>query len=324
MIKTVTGNICREDVKNVLMHEHIQVVSNDLIKVFGNRWQDREAVCESAVNILSATRQKFGVNLLVDGTPLDLGRDVGLLREVSQRSGVYIAASTGFYYYPSMISEQRSAEELCTLVMREIEDGMEEMNISPGILKCAVDRSGITADTKKRLSAMGQAQAKSGLALYAHCMHVGDTARDLIEVLSENGADIHRVILGHASRRLDAKYLKSILSQGVYICIDQSNLGSEGDIVRLVYELCADGYERKLLFSHDRAIRNDFKVNCHSRELLSVKWSVDRFSFLFEVLTSEFCRIGCTDEQCNRFLRENALDLLDFSATKKQNDEKLM
>ncbi len=75
--------------------------------------------------------------------------------------------------------------------------------------------------------------------------------------------------------------------------------------------ICQSGYEKKLLFSHDRPIRNDFIANCRSEEELSVEKNMNRFSYLYELLIPELKRVGCTEEQCCLFLKENALDVLD-------------
>ncbi len=301
----------RNTLGNVLMHEHIQCVSNDLKHTFGGEWLNEATLCECAVNVLKEVKEKFEVGIFVDGTSWDLGRNVRLLREVSKRSEVHIVASTGLYFYPSMISWQRSADDLYALFMREIHDGMEGTDIRPGILKCAIDGEGMTEDTKKKLTAIGKVQAKTGLPVYVHCGHRDNMAFDAIDLLCQSGAEPKKLVLGHASRRLEAEYLKRVVSKGVYICIDQSWVGSERDVAKVVYALCKSGYEKQLLFSHDRAMRNDFEAWCCTPEALSVEPNIKRFLYLFVSLFNELKKIGCTEKQCNLFLRENALDVLD-------------
>ncbi len=311
MIRTVTGDISKKECGNVLMHEHIMCASNDLRHAFGNSWLDESKLCKRAVEILKVAKESFGLSLFVDGTSCDLGRNAGLLREVSIKSGVNIIASTGLYFFPSMITKERSANDIYKLLIQEIENGLDGTDIKPGILKCAIDGGGITDDTQKRLTAIGHVQYETGLPLYAHCAHRDNMAFELIKLLCENGVNTEKIVVGHASRRLNAEYLKSVLDKGVYLCIDQSFDGSEKSVAQVVYELCKSGYEGKLLFSHDRAIRNDFIANCRSNNELSIETNVKRFSYLYEKLIPELKNIGCTERQCELFLQENALKVLD-------------
>ncbi len=312
MIRTVRGDISRNTAGNVLPHEHVRCLSNDLHSTFREGWYSERELCTLAVNVLKRAREKFGLGIFVDATPCDLGRNAGLLREISERSGVHIVASTGLYFFPSMISRERSAEDIYKLLMQEIDGGLDGTDIKAGVLKCAIDEEGVTQDAKKRLSAIGRVQAETGLSLYAHCAHRNDTAFELIELLSQNGANPEKLIVGHASRRLDTEYLKKVLDKGVYISIDQSFEGSEKTVARVVHELCQGGYEERLLFSHDRAIRNDFVADCRSEHELSVETNIKRLSYLYELLIPELKNIGCTERQCELFLRENALRVLDM------------
>ena len=61
---------------------------------------------------------------MVDATPIDLGRDILLLKEVSQLSGVKIVASTGFYYLQSIEAFNNTAEELAEWLINECKSGI--------------------------------------------------------------------------------------------------------------------------------------------------------------------------------------------------------
>ena len=58
MIRTVTGEVSTSDVKNVLCHEHIQCVSNDMLHIFGNDWCDTYALSEYAGKVLKEINKK--------------------------------------------------------------------------------------------------------------------------------------------------------------------------------------------------------------------------------------------------------------------------
>ena len=171
MIQTVTGTLSKNFDGNVLMHEHIRCVSNDMLKAFGNKWLDGEALIERSLKIFTLLKEQYGVDLLVDGTPMDLGRDVRFLKELSLRSGIKIIASSGLYVYPSMVTLIKSEEDMAGWFLEEVERGIENTSIKPGILKCATDNFGITEENARRIGALGQVQAKRDcLCTYIACI----------------------------------------------------------------------------------------------------------------------------------------------------------
>ena len=97
MIQTVTGAISENFNKKVLIHEHVSCVSNDMLHAFGRKWLDESELIERSVKIIASMKERYGLGMIVDGTPLDLGRNAKILKEISERSGVKILASCGLY-----------------------------------------------------------------------------------------------------------------------------------------------------------------------------------------------------------------------------------
>ncbi len=312
IIRTVTGDINGSETGNVLMHEHIRCASYDMIKAFGKRWLDDERLEEYSVSILKELKKRFGVDIFVDGTPSDLRRDVDLFKRISQRSGVHIVASTGFYLFPSMISSQRTAEDLANWLLLECESGMDGTDITPGILKCAADGQEMSYDSQKRVSALSIVQHETGLPLYAHCSHKSPLTDTMTEIFERYNANPEQIILGHASRKTDPDYLEKVLSKGYYICIDQSFDGSEEKVSKAVYELCRRGFEDKILFSHDRSLYNDFEATDRTGLDYPEQVHIQRFAFLFERLIPKLKEEGCTDAQIEKFTCKNAIKVLEI------------
>ncbi len=310
MIRTVLGDIKNPN-GNILMHEHIQCMSNDMLQAFGNKWLDENRLENYAVSILSKLKEQINLGIFVDGTSIDLGRNVKLLKRISEKTGVHIVASTGFYYYPSMFSCMRSINDLAAWVLYECENGIEGTDVKPGMLKCAADGK-MTADMQKRIEAVSLAQAETGLPMYAHCSHNDNIAYDMMNIFFKNCVNPEKTILGHASRRLEVAYLESILKEGYYICIDQSFYGDEERVARTVYELCEKGHEKKLLFSHDRSLYNDFEIPDRLGLDYPEQAHIDRYSWFIYKLIPELNKTGCTKEQCELFLSENAKSILTF------------
>jgi len=62
-------------------------------------------------------KEQLGVSLYVDGTPCGLGRDVRLLKRVSEKSRVKIVAFTALYWYPHIYTSVRNAHEIADLLI---------------------------------------------------------------------------------------------------------------------------------------------------------------------------------------------------------------
>ena len=99
----------------MLCHEHISCTDNGYMKTFGKKWLKRDELSDYAAKVLSGLKEKYGVTMLVDGTPVDLGRDVKLLSDVSEKSGVHIVASSGTYWFPGFVDGGNTAEEIADI-----------------------------------------------------------------------------------------------------------------------------------------------------------------------------------------------------------------
>ena len=71
------------------------------------------------------TALERGVRTLVDLTPVNLGRDIDVIRRVAERSGAQIIAATGFYWHEEPWMEAWPVEKLADYLIRDIEQGIE-------------------------------------------------------------------------------------------------------------------------------------------------------------------------------------------------------
>jgi len=314
MIQTVIGTVEASDLGNVLFHEHIGCISNDLMHIFGEKWLDKEVLADFAVDILKELKLKHGLGLLVDGTPIDLGRDALLLRAVSLKSGIPIVASTGLYHYPSLYTDGNSEEEIAAWFIKEFEEGMEGTGIKPGILKVASDFSGITEDNKKRLSAMAIAQRETKLPIYVHSIHSADLVEKQLEILLQNIKETEKIIIGHAALNPDARYLAKILDRGCYICMDQCHCTrhSIADIGKALSILCEKGYTNQILLSNDICIYSDFASRQKTGLHLTAEQQAKHFSHIFTVVYESFLENGGAEKDWNIMLRENPIKALNL------------
>lgn len=312
MIQTVTGQISKNEISgNTLIHEHISCVSNDMLHAFGKRWLDKDVLIEHCSKILAIMRKNYGLELMVDGTPLDLGRDAKVLKEVSERSGVKIVASSGLYIYPSMVTLSNTEEDIAGWFLDEALNGMENTSIKPGILKCATDNSGISEENERRIGALGRVQAKSNLPLYIHTLHQEGTVKKALEILMDRGANPQKIIIGHLDDSCDYEYIKKLLDYGCYVSFDRRHYTSDytETVAKTLVKLCECGYSKRLLVSDDCCLYSDF---CRDGS----KWTrpediKDTLAYVFEDLKNAFIKYGGEKSAYDRITSQNALCIMD-------------
>ena len=94
-IQSVTGPIETNDLGFTLMHEHIMIADWSMRQSFAD-WVDVEAVIERSVSELCSVKE-LGVSTVVDLTPINIGRDVHVMREVSEEEVGWKTKGTGVY-----------------------------------------------------------------------------------------------------------------------------------------------------------------------------------------------------------------------------------
>ena len=113
-IQGIFGPIAPEALGQTLMHEHITCADWSMRMNFGEKFFSFDQVASMAEGQLGKAKA-LGVRTVVDGTPVNLGRDIRLIREVARRTGLNFIASTGFYYQeePSIRISIRSRSTTC-------------------------------------------------------------------------------------------------------------------------------------------------------------------------------------------------------------------
>ena len=89
MIQGVLGPIDTAELGQTLMHEHITCADWAMRMNFGARFFEFDQVAEIAAGQLGKAKA-LGVRTVVDGTPVNLGRDIRLIREVARHEKTLI------------------------------------------------------------------------------------------------------------------------------------------------------------------------------------------------------------------------------------------
>ena len=165
-VNTVLGPIDTSKMGFTLCHEHVMTGSAGVAASYPEL-VDRDSITERAVEDLSGTRVG-GVSTMVDLTTFDLGRDVRMIRDAAQRSGMQIIVATGTWLEVPRTFWQLGPDVVSKLYVRELEQGIDGTDIRAGVIKVANDEGGVTERGEVVLRAAARAHLATGAPIYTH------------------------------------------------------------------------------------------------------------------------------------------------------------
>ncbi len=252
-VATVTGLIPAERLGRTLVHEHILVDFIGAERVSRNRYNADE-VFEKALPHLKQVRA-LGCQTFVDCTPNWLGRDVVLLRRLSQESGLNIVTNTGYYgarqhlFLPANV-RQETPEQIASHWIKEFEAGIDGSDIKPGFIKIGVDAGKLSDLNRKIVSAAAITHLKTGLTIAGHTGD-GQAAREQLDLLDSLGVSARAFIWVHAQSEKDTQLHFEAARRGCWVEFDGINANSLERHVSLVTSMRQEGLLNRVLVSHD-------------------------------------------------------------------------
>lgn len=269
MTETVRGPIPTTDLGVTLMHEHVFVLSPEIMANYPNAWGDDDAREQAAVDKLNALKA-IGVDTIVDPTVIGLGRYIPRIQRVAERTNLNIVVATGVYTYNDVPmyfhftgpgTLLNGPEPMVEMFVRDIAEGIAGTGIKAAILKCATDEPGVTPGVERVLRAVAQAHRATGVPITTHT-HAG-TRRGLEQqrIFAEEGVDLGRVIIGHSGDTTDLDYLGELIAAGSYIGMDRFGLDSFlsfEDRVDTVARMCESGHADRMVLAHDASCYIDW------------------------------------------------------------------
>ncbi len=256
MVQTVTGAIPVSALGRTLMHEHLFIAFGGA-EFDPTATMDRAAVIAEAVRRLVELRERHGVASFVYPCPIELGRDPQMMKEISERSGMQIICTTGFYFEDLGLPpywRARSVEEIAELYIREITLGIGATGIRAGAIKVATGAPVITEQEKKFLAAACIAQKATGVPMITHTQD-GVGAPEQQRLFADGGVAAHRCLIGHCCGNADPAYHRRVVDGGSYIGFDRIGIlrlmpdeTRADNLARLV----KDGFRKQIMMSQDR------------------------------------------------------------------------
>lgn len=215
-----------------------------------------------------AAFQAVGGTCVVDTTPTCIGRRPEPLRGLSERTGLDIVMSCGWYLEayvpPEDRLERRSVRDLADELIGEIRDGVGDTGIRPGVIgEFGASRSYISPIEERIHRASARAQRATGIPMTTHALH-SPVGLDQLELFEAEGADLTHVAIGHCDSYPHLPYWLAVIERGAYVQLD--NIGEqlgrhEERLAALVREIVERGHERHLLLSHDMGIAPELRYH---------------------------------------------------------------
>ena len=305
-INTVLGKIDSAMLGETLCHEHVVCINPSFYSAFGEKWLPREKVIDRAVQLFKQAKEECGVSTIIDGTPIDLGRDIEMIKTISEQSGVNILVSSGVYCSEEVFLRGKKAEKLASYFIDECQMGIAGTNVKPAILKCATGRLGVIEINKTLLTAMAITQKETGLPIFAHNEHDLKTPDEQLKIFEKHGVDLEKVVIGHCSDSHDIEYLLDLLKNGCYLGFDRIYPSVYERQAETISKLIAKGYEDKLLVSHDFFAFYDFGDTDLDKQANSIR----DFTTVHKKLLPSLRGLGISETAVKRLTNDNPRKML--------------
>lgn len=307
-IRTVTGPIHPDELGFTLMHEHILVDASvyrpilepTIPEKYRGLWDapltmDKLALLHKMPILLRenvalddeehmagelADYRETGGAAILDVTAAGLRVDVQGVKRLSERTGVHIVTSTGFYIEPSWPDHVRdwTVDQFAHHMIGEIQDGIEGTDVRAGHIKVGI--TDLSERQERVLVAAARAAQETGASVTVHPgFTLGCDGRWIADILIRAGLPPERLIIAHTESHLvpgamrdliftpdlplvSLDFHRALLDRGVNISLD--TFGSLWDVesmgillcpdwlrVRALVQLLEEGYGGQIVLGHD-------------------------------------------------------------------------
>jgi phosphotriesterase-related protein len=251
VIQTVLGPVAPADWGVTAMHEHLFLDLSELRGPSDTPLVDVDLVADEVADFVQA-----GGQAMVEVSSNGMGRNVAGLVDVSRRTGCHVVAATGFYHgawLPAMVDEL-SLPELADFMVRELTVGMADDGVRAGLIaEIGTSANQILPGEERVFRAAARAQRQTGCPIMTHTGG-GTMAREQVQLLSDAGADMGKVAVGHLDLLDDVNYHVEIAQSGAFIQYDtvgKEHYQPDAVRLRLTLDLIERGYADHLMLACD-------------------------------------------------------------------------
>ncbi|HEX5120725.1 MAG TPA: phosphotriesterase-related protein [Pseudonocardiaceae bacterium] len=312
-VQTVLGPVAAAGLGRTLMHEHVFVLTTDVQRNFPDEWGDEDTRVADAVAKLRELTG-IGVRTIVDPTVIGLGRYIPRIRRIAEQvpelnivvaTGVYTYTDVpGFFVHRGPGLAEGVPDPMVDMFVADITTGIAGTGVRAGLLKCAIDKAGLTPGVERIMRAVGEAHLRTGTPITVHTHPRSRTGLDVKRVLvDEAGVDPRRIVLGHSGDTSDADHLTELAEAGFLLGMDRMGINTEISFEQrcdIVVEMCRRGFAGQLVLSHDAACYIDW-VDPNVRPLLT-QW---HYLHIEQEVLPYLREHGVTEDQITAMLEDN-------------------
>jgi phosphotriesterase-related protein len=305
-VQTVLGPIEPHSLGFTLPHEHTQIA----LWHIQQRWDYWQLTRDEPVILDELARfRAAGGSGLVDLTLPGVGRDPVWLRGVASASGLNIVMGCGWYrtaYYPPEARiDRRATDDLAEELIAEIEGGVGDSGIRPGIIgEIGTDKPWVLPAEERVHRAAARAARRTGLAMTTHAV-LSDVGLAQLRIFEEEGLDPGRVVIGHADSYPVLAHHLEIVARGASLEFDfigmpweRERIGEERTI-ELLLELLSRGHADRVLLSQD--VCNDSQL---------IRFGGNGYAYLANAFLPKLRAAGVSDAEIETMTVANPRRLL--------------
>jgi phosphotriesterase-related protein len=316
-VETIHGPLELAELGPTLMHEHVFVLSTEHMQNYGGDWWDEETRVADAVEKLNALHTK-GIRTIVDPTVWGLGRYVPRIQRIAAQTPINIVVATGLYVYEELPQQftyrgpgllMDVPEPMVTDFVRDLTEGIGDTGVKAAFLKCCVEHATPTAAVERIARAVARASVETGAPITVHTSGPEQSGRAALDLFAAEGADLQKVVVGHAGDSNDVDYLMSIADRGAYLGMDRFGLdifnpGTER--VKTIAALAERGYAERMMLGHDANCYIDYFGAAHDavRAAVAPNWHYQHIS---DDVLPALLAAGVTQQQIDTMLVANPI-----------------
>jgi phosphotriesterase-related protein len=253
IVMTVLGAIDPLTMGTTLIHEHILVDFIGAKVTSPDRW-NRDEVMDVALPHLDEAKAA-GCKTFIDCTPNYLGRDVILLKRISETVKFNIITNTGYYggsdnkFLPDHAFTE-TADALANRWSSEYKFGIDKTGIKPGFIKISVNPETLSDISKKLITAAGITHLRTGLTIASHT-GPAVPAMEQIALLKKSKINPSAFIWVHAQEEKDHTNFVKAAKEGAWISFDGLSDQYVNEYAELVLFMKKENLLSNVLISHD-------------------------------------------------------------------------
>ena len=340
MIRTVLGDIKKEDMGVTSAHEHVLSDLRPLVDPTDNpdfylpfTAERRYQVNEDPYNILDnalvnsdAALEDLkifkicGGDAIVEVSTDDFGRNATEIKRLSEQSGVKIVMGCG-HYIDASISDENKAKSVETLAKEIIDDikvGVQGTDIKSGVIGEIGTSLEITETEWKNVRAAAIASVETGASVHFHTALWGRNGGAIIDEMKKYGVSPEKICIDHIDVDLRMDYVTELLDKGAYVEFD--NIGKEFyvpktnqgllngrfayDLERadFIAELVKKGFADKILLSNDICLKS-----------MLIPYGGNGYAHLLRHFKPMLIDVGISVRDVQKMLVDNPAEFLDIT-----------